>query len=223
MAFVITIDGPGGSGKGTVSKIVADYFNYNILDSGAIYRVLAFAAIKDNVPLDDEEKLADLGLKLNLSFKPIEDGVATILDGEDISRSIRTEETGSNASKIASLPKVRLALLERQRCFAKDPGLVGDGRDLGTVVFPKAHLKIFLDATPEERARRRFEQLKAKDQVADYSKILEEIKERDFRDRNRTVAPLVPAEDAICIDTSNINAIEVSNKIIQLAKERLDS
>ncbi len=220
MAFVITIDGPGGSGKGTVSKIVADYFKFHILDSGAIYRVLAYAAWKKRIDLDNEQELITLADNLNLTFKPSGDSVLTVLDEEDISSAVRTEETGAMASRIASLPGVRTALLKRQRDFAQEPGLVGDGRDLGTVVFPDAHLKIFLDASAEIRAKRRFDQLRSKGKDADYEKILEDIRQRDLRDRTRAVAPLKPADDAICIDTSEINALEVSIQIIELARKR---
>lgn len=220
MAFVITIDGPGGSGKGTVSKIVADYFKFHILDSGAIYRVLAYAAWKKRIDLDNEQELITLADNLNLTFKPSGDSVLTVLDEEDISSAVRTEETGAMASRIASLSGVRTALLKRQRDFAQEPGLVGDGRDLGTVVFPDAHLKIFLDANAEIRAKRRFDQLRSKGKDADYEKILEDIRQRDLRDRTRAVAPLKPADDAICIDTSKINALEVSIQIIELARKR---
>lgn len=220
MAFVITIDGPGGSGKGTVSKIVADYFKFHILDSGAIYRVLAYAAWKKRIDLDNEQELITLADNLNLTFKPSGDSVLTVLDEEDISSAVRTEETGAMASRIASLSGVRTALLKRQRDFAQEPGLVGDGRDLGTVVFPDAHLKIFLDASAEIRAKRRFDQLRSKGKDADYEKILEDIRQRDLRDRTRAVAPLKPADDAICIDTSKINALEVSIQIIELARKR---
>lgn len=220
MIPVITIDGPGGSGKGTVSKIVGDLCGFNLLDSGAIYRVLAYAADLKQVNLEDENALYDLGISLDLSFKPIEDGVATILDGQDISKAIRNEKIGGIASKIASLPKVRESLLEKQKQLRVAPGLVGDGRDLGTVVFPDAELKIFLDASAEERANRRVKQLQAKGQEAEYESILNAIKERDFRDRNRAVAPLVPANDAVVIDSTNLSIDEVVEIIISKAKEK---
>lgn len=220
MIPVITIDGPGGSGKGTVSKIVGDLCGFNLLDSGAIYRVLAYVADLKQVNLEDENALYDLGISLDLSFKPIEDGVATILDGQDISKAIRNEKIGGIASKIASLPKVRESLLEKQKQLRVAPGLVGDGRDLGTVVFPDAELKIFLDASAEERANRRVKQLQAKGQEAEYESILNAIKERDFRDRNRAVAPLVPANDAVVIDSTNLSIDEVVEIIISKAKEK---
>lgn len=220
MIPIITIDGPGGSGKGTVSKILADQLHFHILDSGAMYRVLAYAALKSGVDLADESKLYDLGLALNLSFKPIDGGVATILDGEDISLKIRNEEVGGAASKIAALPKVRLSLLERQRQFAQAPGLVGDGRDLGTVVFPEASVKIFLDASAEERANRRVKQLEEKGLSANFDQILAEIKERDHRDRTRAVAPLVPAEDAVVIDSTSLSISQVVDTIMNEVKAK---
>lgn len=220
MVPVITIDGPGGSGKGTVSKIIADRFKFNILDSGAMYRVLAYAALKSGIDLTDENKLYELGVSMNLTFSPIEDGVATILDGENISRKIRNEEVGGAASKIATLPKVRLSLLEKQRQFAQLPGLVGDGRDLGTVVFPDAQVKVFLDASAEERANRRVKQLQEKGQPADFAQILSEIKERDHRDRTRPIAPLVPADGALVIDSTSLSIEEVVNLIIDEAKAK---
>lgn len=220
MTPVITIDGPGGSGKGTVSKIIADQLHFNILDSGAMYRVLAYAALKNGIDLGDEDRLYDLGVSLNLTFTPVDDGVATVLDGEDISLRIRNEEVGGAASKIAALPKVRASLLERQRQFATAPGLVGDGRDLGTVVFPEAQLKVFLDASAEERARRRVKQMEQKGVNCDYGQILKEIQERDHRDRTRPVAPLVPASDALVVDSTSMTIPEVVETIMKEARAR---
>ena len=196
---VIAVDGPGGAGKGELCLRLSKKYGFAILDSGAIYRVLAYAALKKRIALDAEKELSSLAANLNLSFKEVNNAVAVILDGEDVSSFIRTEETGGAASKVAVLPEVRAALLQRQRDFAVAPGLIADGRDMGTVVFPNATAKIFLDASAEERARRRVSQLESRGVKADYDKILKEIADRDFRDRNRATAPLKPADDALVV------------------------
>lgn len=218
---VIAVDGPGGAGKGELCLRLSRKYGFSLLDSGAIYRVLAFAALKKEIPLDDEQQVAALGLKLNLSFEERDNAVAVILDGEDVSKSIRNETIGGAASKIAALPEVRKALLQRQRDFAIAPGLIADGRDMGTVVFPQAVAKIFLDASAEERANRRVKQLQSKGQPADYQKILAEITERDIRDRTRAVAPLKPADDALVLDSTTLSIEEVVNAAMDFISEKM--
>ena len=208
-AIVIAVDGPSGVGKGELTKRLASALDYELLDSGAIYRVLGYAVRKAGLALFDEESVVQEAKLLNLSFECLDDGVHVLLNGEDVSSEIRTEEAGNNASKGAAYPSVRMALLQRQREFLKEPGLIADGRDMGTVVFPKANVKLFLDASAEVRANRRMLQLQQKGKEADYQKVLAEIKERDDRDRNRPVAPLKPADDALVIDTSDMTIEEV--------------
>lgn len=218
---VITVDGPGGAGKGELCLRLSKMYGFTILDSGAIYRVLAYAALKHQVSLADEPSLVKLAGELRLSFEPRDSGLAVMLDGEDVSRGIRNEETGGAASKIAALPGVRAALLDRQKAFRTAPGLVADGRDMGTVVFPDAPVKIFLDASPEERARRRVKQLESQGKAADYEKILAEIRERDNRDRNRATAPLKPAPDALLLDSTELSIQEVVDTALAFAARKL--
>ncbi len=220
-AIVIAVDGPGGAGKGELTRRLASGLNFGLLDSGAIYRVLAYAARKAGLALFDEESLCREAEVMNLSFEVEGDGVHVMLNGEDVSSAIRTEEAGVNASKVAQFPSVRQALLQRQRDFRQDPGLVADGRDMGTVVFPDAQVKIFLDADAEVRAQRRVKQLMAVGKSADYNAVLQEIKERDERDRNRKVAPLKPAADAIVIDSSNMDIAAVYQKAMEIIKEKV--
>ena len=210
---VITIDGPSGVGKGTLAKKLAGKLGWELLDSGAIYRALALFAEENGLDLNDEEKVAALALTLPLEFKPGEKGVLIYLDGEDRTDAIRLETTGNKASIVAKLPKVRENLLQRQRDFATAKGLIADGRDMGTVVFPRAPLKIFLTASAEERAKRRYKQLLENGICAKIEQILSEVKARDERDRSRKSSPLIPAEDAVIVDTSEFSADEVFEKV----------
>lgn len=219
--IVITVDGPSGAGKGTLCHALADKLGFDFLDSGAIYRILALAAIKEGIELDDEERLAELGRHLNVKFVPENGEINVILDGENVGDQIRTAQSGQNASKIAIFPKVREALLQRQRDFSSERGLIADGRDMGTVVFPDAQIKLFLDASAEERTKRRVKQLQEKGFNANFDEILAEIKERDFRDRNRPVAPLVPAADALMLDSTHLSIDEVIQQALDYIHQKL--
>ncbi|SEN05927.1 cytidylate kinase [Pseudomonas sp. ok272] len=216
IAPVITIDGPSGSGKGTVAGMLARKLGWNLLDSGALYRLLAFAATNHGVGMANEELLVKLAAHLDVQFIGAEPGKLQqiILEGEDVSSVIRTETVGAGASMVASLPAVRDALLQRQRAFQEAPGLVADGRDMGTVVFPDAPLKIFLTASAEERARRRYLQLKGKGEDVSLSSLLDEIRVRDERDTQRAVAPLKPAVDAIQLDSTELSIEQVMERIM---------
>ncbi|WGE92087.1 (d)CMP kinase [Actinobacillus genomosp. 1] len=207
--FIITVDGPSGAGKGTLCHALAEKLGFDFLDSGAIYRITALAAVKSGTALDDEDSLAEIGRNLDVKFIPKDGEVNVILNGENVGDQIRTAEAGQNASKVAVFPKVREALLQRQRDFSSDRGLIADGRDMGTVVFPDAQVKLFLDASAEERTKRRVKQLQEKGFNANFDEILAEIKERDYRDRNRAVAPLVPAKDALLLDSTDLSINEV--------------
>ncbi|GAL20243.1 (d)CMP kinase [Vibrio maritimus] len=218
---VITVDGPSGAGKGTLCMLLADKLGFHLLDSGAIYRVLALAAIHHGVDLESEDALVPLAMHLDVQFVAEGDLVKVILEGEDVSGELRKEETGNAASKIAALPRVREALLRRQRAFNIEPGLVADGRDMGTVVFPEAPVKIFLDASAEERAQRRFKQLQLKGLDVRFDDLLSEIEERDYRDRNRAVAPLRPADDALVLDSTSLNIEQVLEKALQYIESKL--
>ncbi len=217
---VVTIDGPGGAGKGTLCMLLATKLGWHLLDSGAIYRVLAVAANRREIALDDVNSLADLASKLDVRFPIENDQVLIVLDSQDVTAEIRTEATGNLASKVAAYPEVRAALLQRQQNFAQYPGLIADGSDMGTVVFPTAQVKVFLDASAEERAKRRQLQLQLKGINVNFDSLLQEIQERDFRDRNRPVAPLKPADDAILIDSTSMSIDAVFNQVLQLVNQR---
>ncbi len=219
-APIITIDGPAGSGKGTISQSVATELGWNLLDSGALYRLVGLAAQRKGIALDNEEKLSDIARDLDVSFKPGDSGIVDIiLDNNVVTNEIRTEEAGAAASKVAAVSGVRKALLERQRQFQTEPGLIADGRDMGTVVFPAAKIKIFLTASAEIRAQRRLNQLKQQGINANLRGLIRDIEERDARDTNRKDAPLVPAEDAIIIDTGSMSIDEVVNTVMEAVKK----
>jgi cytidylate kinase len=217
---VIAIDGPSGSGKGTISRLIAQRLGWHMLDSGALYRLVALAAQRHSISMENKSALVPLAAHLDVEFHPGEgsDNVKIILEGEEVTNDIRTEECGNAASKVAALPAVREALLERQRAFRMPPGLVADGRDMGTVVFPEAKLKIFLTASQEERADRRYKQLKEKGINVSFAQLLKEIAARDERDSNRKSAPLKAATDADYLDTSNMTIDEVVDYILEACR-----
>ncbi|MDP9007428.1 MAG: (d)CMP kinase [Pseudomonadota bacterium] len=219
---IITIDGPSGSGKGTVSRAVARALGWSLLDSGALYRLVALAGRRASISLDDGASLRQLAGRMDIRFGSNEAGDEEVwLDSQDVTRAIRTEEAGGDASRVAALGQVRAALLDRQRRFAVPPGLVADGRDMGTVVFPRAGVKIFLDASPSERAQRRYKQLKEKGVAANLAALSLEIAERDRRDSTRTASPLVASADATMLDTTGMSVDEVIGRVLKIARERL--
>jgi len=218
----MTIDGPSGSGKGTVSRAAARVLGWALLDSGALYRLVALAGRKAGVSLEDGPRLATLAQGLDLKFGSDAAGEEVVwLDGRGVTSAIRTEEVGNDASRVAALPLVRAALLERQRRFAVAPGLVADGRDMGTVVFPHAEVKIFLTASAAERAARRHKQLKEKGVAATLAALSLEIAERDRRDTNRAISPLVPSADAVLLDTTGMSVDQVIERVLLEARRRL--
>lgn len=219
---VITIDGPGGVGKGTLCHLLAQQLGWNILDSGSLYRLTALAALRRNIPLDDEARLSRIGENLDVSFVTDSDkGMRIFLEGEDVTDAIRSESCGDAASQIASLPGIRQALLQRQRDFCQAPGLVADGRDMGTVVFPDAEVKIFLTASVEERAVRRYGQLREKGIDVSLAALKKEIAARDERDSKRQFAPLKPAEDAAILDTTGLSIEKVKESALAIIRKRL--
>jgi len=222
---VICLDGPGGVGKGTICLAVAKKLGWHILDSGSLYRITALQVTREfpdqTVDSLDTEKLAEIARNLSVSYEENNGELVIFLSDEDITQLIRNEEIGARASQIAVIPEVREALLARQRAFLVEPGLVADGRDMGTVVFPQAVLKIYLTATPEERAQRRYKQLKDKGIDASLSILVEDLRVRDERDMNREAAPLKPASDAVIIDTSSLSIEQVTNEVMQLINQRV--
>ena len=222
MLPVIAIDGPSGSGKGTIARRVAIALGFHLLDSGALYRLVALVGEQRGLAERDEAGHVEVARKLPVQFGEDERGDERILlNGEDVSLEIRTEAAGAAASRVAAMPGVRTALLERQHAFARPPGLVADGRDMGTVVFPGAYLKIYLTASPEERARRRHNQLKEKGVTVTIADLSQEIRERDLRDSTRPVAPLRPAEDAVLLDSTGLSIEQVVDRVLALARSRL--
>ncbi|WP_160153286.1 (d)CMP kinase [Microbulbifer sp. ALW1] len=220
-APVITIDGPSGSGKGTIAKLLADSLGYELLDSGALYRLTALAALNGEVDLSDEARLAEIAGNLDIRFAVANGEVAAVLQGVDVSRDIRMERVSMAASKVAAVPVVREALLQRQRDFRQAPGLVADGRDMGTTVFPDAPVKVFLTASAEERARRRYDQLQGRGVSVSLRDLLKDIRARDDRDMNRAASPLAPAEDAVVLDSTDIGINDVLQKVLDLVHERI--
>jgi cytidylate kinase len=210
---VITIDGPTGSGKGTISRRLARELDWQLLDSGALYRLVALVAANKSIDFTDERRLAAAAAEMAVNFSSAADEEQIFLDGAEVTAQLRTEERGASASIVAALPRVRQALLERQRNIATAPGLIADGRDMGTVVFPNAILKVFLTASPMERARRRYNQLKDKGIDVSLPGLSREITERDERDANRKVAPLLPAADSRSLDSTGMTPDDVVRQI----------
>ena len=215
---VIAIDGPSGSGKGTLSQLLAKKIGFHLLDSGALYRLVALAALKQGVNIQDERQVEQVAAQLDVRFDITDESTRILLSGEDVTSAIRNEIISMNASVVAAYPGVREALLKRQRDFRQLPGLVADGRDMGTTVFPDADIKIFLTASAEARAQRRYKQLVEKGERVDMNALIKDIQERDERDSKRTVSPLKPAADAILLDSTQMTIEEVLEAMLSLVK-----
>ncbi len=222
LAPVLTVDGPSGSGKGTIVQHVADKLGWHLLDSGALYRLVAYGSQNNHISLDDVDKITDYAANLDVEFKLVDNQgskeLQIILEGKVVGPELRTETTGNAASKVAAMPSVREALLQRQRDFRQSPGLVADGRDMGTTIFPDAKVKIFLTASAEERAQRRYKQLKLKGIDGNLAALLKDINERDERDSSRSASPLKPADDAVIIDTSDLSIEQVVEQVLALCE-----
>ncbi len=230
---VLTIDGPSGSGKGTIVQLVAQKLGWHMLDSGALYRLVAFGSQNNQLSLDNEDDIANYAANLAVEFKlvnmkPVAEKaqhsqeLQIILEGNVVGAELRTEVTGNAASKVAAMPKVRQALFQRQRDFRQNPGLVADGRDMGTTIFPDAKVKVFLTASAEERAQRRYKQLKDKGISGNLAALLRDINERDERDSQRSASPLKPAEDAVIIDTSDLSIEQVVEQVLAICDKGFD-
>jgi cytidylate kinase len=214
---VITLDGPGGAGKGTVSLLLAQKLGWHILDSGSLYRLTALEALRQEA--EELSQLVDIARKLDVDYVPAKDHLTILLEGNDVTDAIREEAVGKRASELATIAELRQALLQLQRNFARPPGLLADGRDMGTVVFPQAQLKIFLTASPEERAKRRYKQLKQKGIDANLPELVSELEARDKRDSERAAAPLRAADDAVLLDTTEMSIDDVVNRVVQMASQ----
>jgi cytidylate kinase len=218
---IVTIDGPSSSGKGTISRIVASRVGWHLLDSGALYRLVALGGIQKGLDPDDVEEHVAVARAMKVEFGSVGAGEERVmLGGQDVTQKIRTEQAGAGASRVAAWPAVRAALTDRQRAFAQPPGLVADGRDMGTVIFPKAHLKVFLTASASERAERRHKQLIGKGSAASLAALSREIAERDLRDSTRQVAPLKPAPDAKLLDSTGLSIDAVVDRVLDLGREQ---